>query len=60
MVKLIALKEFDGLEGKKQAGDAVEVDRKDRAEALVRYGLAEYPQKKAAKVAKEDKEAADK
>jgi hypothetical protein len=56
-VKLVALKEFEGLEGRQQAGDQFEVERKDRAEALVKYGLAEYPQKKAAKVAKEDKEA---
>lgn len=53
-IKMLAVKQFDGLEGFIEPGQEFEVKRKDRAEALKAAGLAEYP-KKAAK--KEDKEA---
>lgn len=55
MFKMVALKQFDGLEGFMEPGAEFEVERKDRAEALEEHGLAK-PVKKAA-LKKEDKEA---
>jgi hypothetical protein len=53
-IKLVAVKEFDGLEGFIKKGQEFEVKRKDRAEALKAAGLAEDPKKAASK---EDKAA---
>lgn len=57
-VKMVAVKEFDGLEGYQKPGQVFEVTRQDRAEALEAAGLAKYPEEKAVKTKKkEDKEA---
>lgn len=53
MVKMIAKKQFDGLEGFIEPGTEFEVEREDRAAALEALDIAEYaPAKK-----KKDKEA---
>jgi hypothetical protein len=52
--KMVAIKEFDGLEGFIKAGEEFEVKNRIRAEALKKAGLADYPK---AKKAAEDKAA---
>lgn len=45
-IKMVALDEFDGLEGFKKAGDSFEVEGKVRADALEARGLAEREKEK--------------